>query len=71
LQDIYKVSIVNIKLCGVRDVDWCGGKTLHQMSSTTQSDWSETYDKYIEFRLDNGDKIVITEEKFLENHYEK
>ena len=41
------------------------------MSSTTQSDWSETYDKYIEFRLDNGDKIVITEEKFLENHYEK
>ena len=41
------------------------------MSSTTQSDWSETYDKYIEFRLDNGDKIIITEEQFLENYYGK
>ena len=65
------MSIVNIKLCGSRDVDWCGGKTLHQMSSTTQVDWSEVYDKYIEVRLENGDKIVITEEHFLENYYGK
>ena len=65
------MSIVNIKLCGSRDVDWCGGQTLHQMSSTTQSDWSETYNKYIEFILDNGDKIIVTEEQFLENYYGK
>ncbi len=65
------MSIVNIKMFGSRDVDWCGGKTLHQMSSTTELDWSETYDKYIEFRLDNGDKIIVTEEQFLENYYGK
>lgn len=64
------MRIVNIKLFGSRDVDWCGGQTLHQMSSTTQSDWSETYDNYIEFRLDNGDRITITEEELLEKYYE-
>ena len=65
------MSIVNIKMFGSRDVDWSGGMTLHQMSSTTELDWSETYDKYIEFRLDNGDKIIVTEEQFLENYYGK
>ena len=28
-------------------------------------------DKYIEFRLDNGDKIIVTEQQFLENYYGK
>jgi hypothetical protein len=65
------VSIVNIRLCGSKDVSWCGGKTLHQMSSTTNFDWSKSYDKYIEILLDNGDKITITEKEFLEKHYGK
>ena len=44
--------------------------TLEPMSSTTSYDWSDTYDKYIEVILENGDRITITEDKLLEEYYE-
>lgn len=63
------MQIVNIRLCGSRDVDWEVVKTLNQMSSTTEMDWSNTYDKYVELILENGDKVVITEKNILEDYY--
>tara|TARA_R100000479_G_C6331052_1_gene181489 strand:- start:346 stop:540 length:195 start_codon:yes stop_codon:yes gene_type:complete len=63
------MQIVNIRLCGSRDVDWKVVKTLSQMSSTTEMDWSNTYDKYVELILENGDKVVITEKNILEDYY--
>ena len=63
------MQIVNIRLCGSRDVDWGVVKTLSQMSSTTEMDWSNTYDKYVELILENGDKVVITENNILEDYY--
>jgi len=65
------MGIVNVRIHGKRDVFWCErNMTLEPMSSTTSYDWSNTYDKYIEVILENGDRITITEDKLLEEYYE-
>ena len=65
------MGIVNVRIHGKKDVVWCErNMTLEPMSSTTSYDWSDTYDKYIEVILENGDRITITEDKLLEEYYE-
>lgn len=66
----------SVKIYGYRDVDWCGGKTLECMISTYQQRsanepdfFKDTYGRYLEIKLSNGDKIKITEEELLEKHY--
>ncbi len=65
-----------VKIYGHRDVDWCGGMTLECMLSTYQQRsanepdfFEDTYGRYLEIKLSNGDKIKITEEELLEKYY--
>ena len=64
------MSIIKVKLIGIKKVDWCND-VVEQYAATPESNWDDTYDKYLVIVLQNGDRITLTEEKILNDYYKK
>ena len=62
------MRIAKLRLYGLKKVDWCRD-VIEQSAATPTSDWSDSYNQYIEIVLENKEKIKIDVDKLLKDYY--
>tara|TARA_B100000214_G_scaffold373044_1_gene352542 strand:- start:1152 stop:1412 length:261 start_codon:yes stop_codon:yes gene_type:complete len=62
------MRIAKLRLYGSKRVDWCSDE-IQQYAATPTSDWSDSYNQYIEIVLENKEKIKIDAGQLLKDYY--
>ena len=62
------MRIAKLRLYASKRVDWCSDE-IEQYAATPTSDWSDSYNQYIEIVLENKEIIKIDADQLLKDYY--